>query len=70
MLAAIEVYNKPQTTYREQLVTVLVVNAWELTLKTALRKAKKNIFYKKKHGEDYRSLSLEQRIADMDTTYC
>ena len=66
MLAAIEVYNKPQTTYREQVVTVLVVNAWELILKTALRKAKKNIFYKKKRGEDYRSFSLERCLADME----
>ena len=33
MLAAIEIYNKPQTTYREQVVTVLAVNAWELILK-------------------------------------
>lgn len=70
MLAAIEVYNKHQTTYREQVVTVLVVNAWELILKAALPKAKKNIFYKKKRGEDYRSLSLEHCIADVDTTYC
>lgn len=67
MLAAIEIYNKPQTTYREQVVTVLVVNAWELILKAALRKAKKNIFYKKKRGEDYRSFSLEHCIADMDS---
>lgn len=66
MLAAIEVYNKPQTTYREQVVTVLVVNAWELILKAALRKSRKNIFYKKKRGEDYRSLSLEHCIAEMD----
>lgn len=41
MLAAIEIYNKPQTTYREQVVTVLVVNAWELILKAALCKAKR-----------------------------
>lgn len=48
MLAAIEIYNKPQTTYREQVVTVLVVNAWELILKAALRKAKN--LYKNPHG--------------------
>lgn len=66
MLAAIEIYNKPQTMYREQVVTVLVVNAWELILKAALRKAKKNIFYRKKRSEAYRSLSLEHCIADMD----
>lgn len=66
MLAAIEIYNKPQTTYREQVVTVLVVNAWELILKAALRKAKKNVFYKKERGKDYRSFSLEHCIAEMD----
>lgn len=67
MLAAIEIYNKPQTTYREQVVTVLAVNAWELILKAALRKAGKSIFYKKERGKDYRSFSLEHCIADMDT---
>lgn len=66
MLAAIEIYNKPQTVYREQVVTVLVMNAWELLLKAVLRKAKKNIFYKKKRGEDYRSLSLDHCIKEMD----
>ena len=69
MLAAIEIYNKPQTTYREQVVTVLAVNAWELILKAALRKAKKNIFYKKERGKDYRSLSLEHCIAEMDRSH-
>lgn len=66
MLAGIEIYNKPQTTYREQIVTVLIVNAWELILKATLRKAKKNIFYKKKRDEDHRSLSLEHCLSNMD----
>lgn len=66
MLAAIEIYNKPQTTYREQIVTVLAVNAWELILKARIRKAKKNIFYKKKRGEDYRSYSLDHCLSVMD----
>ncbi|MGN2367667.1 DUF3644 domain-containing protein [Actinotignum sp. UMB0459] len=66
MLAAIEIYNKPQTTYREQVVTVLVINAWELILKAALRKAKKCVFYKKERGKDYRSLSLEHCVGTMD----
>lgn len=65
MLAAIEFYNKPQTTYREQVVTVLIVNAWELILKAALRKSGKNIFYEKRRGEAYRSISLERCLADM-----
>ncbi|MDO4915535.1 DUF3644 domain-containing protein [Corynebacterium sp.] len=47
-------------------MTVLVVNAGELIFKAAFRQAKKNIFYKKKGGEDYRSLSLERCMADMD----
>lgn len=66
MLAAIEIYNKPLTAYREQVVTVLAVNAWELILKAALRKARKSIFYKKERGKDYRSFSLEHCIAEMD----
>lgn len=44
----------------------MVVNAWELILKAALRRSRKTIFYKKKRGEDYRSLSLEHCIAEMD----
>lgn len=66
MLAGIEIYNKPQTTYREQVVTVLVVNAWELILKAALRKSGKNIFYQKKRDEDYRSFSIKHCLAEMD----
>lgn len=31
-----------------------------------LCKAKKNIFYKKKRGEEYRSFSLERCLADME----
>lgn len=66
MLAAIEIYNKPQTTYREQIVTVLAVNAWELILKARIRKEKKNIFYKKKRGQDYKSYSLDDCLSVMD----
>lgn len=66
MLAAIELYNKPQTTYREQVVTVLIVNAWELILKAALRKSRKNIFYEKRRGQAYRSFSLERCLAEME----
>jgi len=33
MLAAIEIYNKPQISYREETFAILAVNAWELCLK-------------------------------------
>ena len=39
MLAAIEIYNKPNFTYREDSFSILCVNAWELLLKAVyLRK--------------------------------
>lgn len=36
MLAAIEIYNKPVFSYREETFAILVVNAWELLLKARL----------------------------------
>lgn len=39
MLAAIEVYNKPRMEYRDEVTVLMVVNAWELAMKAALRKA-------------------------------
>ncbi|EBV8528650.1 hypothetical protein AVE44_26930 [Salmonella enterica subsp. enterica serovar Typhimurium] len=32
MLAAVEVYNKPQMTYPDEVTVMLIVNAWELGL--------------------------------------
>ena len=42
MLAAIEVYNKPTFSYREETFCILAVNAWELLLKAKLLKDSKN----------------------------
>jgi hypothetical protein len=36
LLAAIEIYNKPQFSYREESFTILLVNAWELLLKARI----------------------------------
>lgn len=33
MLAAIEIYNKPDFKYREETFSVLCINAWEILLK-------------------------------------
>ena len=36
LLAAVEIYNKPTVEYREQTVTFLLVNAWEVLIKARL----------------------------------
>ncbi|MFE4227954.1 DUF3644 domain-containing protein [Arthrobacter sp. NPDC056886] len=59
ILAAVEVYNKPRMTYRDEVTVMLVVNAWELALKATLRQGGKAIFYPKKRGEPYRSITLD-----------
>jgi len=63
MVAAIEIYNKPSIPYRDEAFVVLLVNAWELLLKAALRKAKRTIFYKKKRREPYKSYAMKDSVA-------
>jgi hypothetical protein len=62
MLSAIEMYNKPQITYRDEITVILVVSAWELALKAALRQGKRSIFYRKERGQKYRSLTLDDAL--------
>jgi len=59
ILAAIEIYNKPQMFYRNECFSILLVNAWELLLKAVLSKNKQRIFYPKETGQVYRSLTLQ-----------
>ncbi len=56
MLGAIEIYNKPRFTYRDECAVILMVNAWELLFKATLSKNKVSIYYPKRRGEDYRTL--------------
>ncbi|MFC1596347.1 DUF3644 domain-containing protein [Planctomycetota bacterium] len=63
MLAAIEVYNKPCFQYRDECFVILLLNAWELALKALLSKNKKSIFYPKKRGEPYRTLSWRDGLS-------
>jgi len=42
MLAAIEVYNKPDFAYREETYSILAINAWELLLKARLLQLSNN----------------------------
>lgn len=66
MLAAIEVYNKPQIQYRDECAVILLMNAWELILKAVLSKNGKSVFYEKKDNRDddkpYRTLSWKDAL--------
>ena len=62
MLAAVEIYNKPQMTYRDEVTVMLIINAWELALKAALKQKSRSIFYPKKRGERYRSIGLDDAL--------
>jgi hypothetical protein len=57
MLGAIELYNKPLFQYRDEVVSILLINAWELLLKAIVSKDGQSIYYPKKRGEPYRTLS-------------
>jgi hypothetical protein len=65
MLAAIEIYNKPRIEYREEVFVQLLVNSWELVLKSVLAKRKVSIFYPKRRNEPRRSLSLTDALEKM-----
>lgn len=62
MLAAIEIYNKPQFSYRDECFTILLVNAWELLLKAILSKNKQRIYYPKKRKQPYKTFSLQDAL--------
>jgi hypothetical protein len=57
LLAAIEIYNKPQFAYRDECFVILLLNAWELALKALLSKSKESIYYPKKRKQPYRTFS-------------
>lgn len=59
MMGAIEIYNKPRFTYRDEVFVILVINAWELLSKAIVSKSGGRIYYPKKRGEPYRTLSAD-----------
>jgi len=63
IMAAIEVYNKPNFQYRDECATILLLNAWELALKALLSKNGKSVFYRKKRGQPYRTLSWQDAFS-------
>ena len=62
LLAAIEIYNKPRIEYRDECFVILLLNAWELTLKALLAKNQQSVFYKKRRGEPRRTYSLTDAL--------
>ncbi len=62
LLAAVEIYNKPRIEYRDECFVILLLNAWELTLKALLSKKGDSIFYKKRRNEPYRTISLTDAL--------
>lgn len=67
LLGAVELYNKPTVTYRDEITVMLIVNAWELALKAALRQAGRTVFYRKKRGEAYRSFTLDDCLTKVSS---
>lgn len=57
LLAAVEIYNKPRFTYRDECFVILLLNGWELALKALLSKNKQSIYYPKKRKQPYRTFS-------------
>jgi EC042_2821-lke REase/Protein of unknown function (DUF3644) len=68
MMAAVEVYNKPRFAYRDEVVVILMMNAWELLLKAIVSKAGKSIFEKKVRGQPYRTLTWGAAFSAATTT--
>jgi hypothetical protein len=62
VIAAIEIYNKPNFVHREAILALLLVNAWELALLALLSKNRIRIFERKERGRDYRTLSLDDSL--------
>jgi hypothetical protein len=58
LLSAIEIYNKPRIEYRDECFVILLLNAWELTIKAVLSKNDQTIFYPKRRKQPYRTYSL------------
>jgi len=63
MIAAVEIYNKPSFSYRDECFVILLLNAWELALKAMLSKNGQSIFYKKSRREPYRTLSWKDALS-------
>lgn len=62
MIAAVELYNKPNFTHREPILSMLLVNAWELAFLAVLSKNRMRIFAPKKRNEPLRTLNFDESL--------
>jgi len=69
LLAAIEVYNKPSFLYRDECAVILLLNAWELFLKSILSKNDISVFYPKRRGQPYKTLTWQDAFTKARTKF-
>lgn len=69
LLAAIEIYNKPQIKYRDECFVILLLNSWELLLKAIISKHGGSIFYRKRRNEAYKTLSLDDSFVKAEKSF-
>ena len=75
-LAAIEIYNKPNFTYREETFSILMINAWELILKARIvqkkggswRSIQVGEYKRKKDGTNSRQQTLKRNRSGQPMT--
>ncbi|MBX6370536.1 MAG: DUF3644 domain-containing protein [Rhodospirillales bacterium] len=67
IVGAIEIYNKPRFEYRDECFVILLINGWELLLKALLSKNHQSIYYKKKRGQPYRTLSWSDALTRVES---
>lgn len=70
MLGAIEIYNKPNFDYRNECFTILLINSWELVAKALLSKCRVSIYYRKRRGQPYRTLTLDDALVRANNRGC
>ena len=74
MLAAVEIYNKPNFAYREESFAILAINAWELLLKARLLQVSNNktssiLLYEKRRKADGSQSEKLYRVKNRSGTY-
>jgi len=69
MLAAIEIYNKPQFQYRAECFVILLLNSWELAFKAHLSLNKIRIFKAKERGKPYHTLGLWDAVSQAKSVF-
>lgn len=65
LFAGIEIHNKPHIAYRYPTAVILIINAWELTLKAYIYKfiSKKGIYEKKGKNGNQHTIAFMKALA-------